>query len=167
MGAAYNNGHLTAPLKGSCLCGSIKYKLLALPMRVNCCHCRDCQIKTGSAFVVNIIIERSNVQLTSATQPFNTDESGGTFTARCPTCYVSLWNTYPSDGDKLLYVRAGTLENTKDIYPDVHYFTRTKADWVTIPEGVKSYVADAPEGEPGYWSDESRIRLDKVLNGPA
>jgi hypothetical protein len=44
-------------LAGGCACGSIRYQLLTRPMFVNCCHCDDCQRLTGSAFVINAIIE--------------------------------------------------------------------------------------------------------------
>src|SRR5216117_2499908 len=46
-------------LKGRCACGKVRYRLLAEPMRVHCCHCTDCQRHTGSAFVLNAIIETS------------------------------------------------------------------------------------------------------------
>ena len=44
-------------LTGGCACGSIRYQLLDKPMFVHCCHCDDCQRLTGSAFVLNAIIE--------------------------------------------------------------------------------------------------------------
>jgi hypothetical protein len=50
-------------LTGRCACGSIRYQLLAQPMFVHCCHCDDCQRLTGSAFVLNAIIETQAIKL--------------------------------------------------------------------------------------------------------
>ena len=50
-------------LTGGCACGSIRYQLLDKPMFVHCCHCDDCQRLTGSAFVLNAIIETQAIKL--------------------------------------------------------------------------------------------------------
>ena len=44
--------------EGGCSCGKVRYRLTAEPMFVHCCHCRQCQRITGSAFVINAIIEK-------------------------------------------------------------------------------------------------------------
>ena len=50
-------------MEGGCACGSVRYRLDAAPMFVNCCHCTWCQRETGSAFAVNAVIEASQVEL--------------------------------------------------------------------------------------------------------
>ena len=55
---------MSETLNGGCFCGKIRYRLKAAPMFVNCCHCSDCQRQVGSAFVVNGVIERENIELT-------------------------------------------------------------------------------------------------------
>src|SRR5262252_11246370 len=50
-------------LRGGCSCGHVRYQLLDAPMRVHCCHCTDCQRHTGSAFVLNAIIETSAIKI--------------------------------------------------------------------------------------------------------
>jgi hypothetical protein len=48
---------------GGCACGSIRYQLLDKPMLAHRCHCDDCQRLTGSAFVLNAIIETQTIKL--------------------------------------------------------------------------------------------------------
>ena len=48
---------------GGCACGSIRYQLLDKPMFVHCCHCDNCRRLTGSAFVLNAIIETQTINL--------------------------------------------------------------------------------------------------------
>ena len=49
-------------LEGRCACGNIRYRLTAAPMIVHACHCRDCQRLSGSAFAINLWIERRFVE---------------------------------------------------------------------------------------------------------
>ena len=54
---------MSRKLRGGCACGSIRYQLLTRPMFVNCCHCDDCQLLNGSAFVLNALIETQAIEL--------------------------------------------------------------------------------------------------------
>jgi hypothetical protein len=49
-------------LEGGCACGAVRYRLTAAPLIVHACHCRDCQKTTGSAFVLNMWIEKNCVE---------------------------------------------------------------------------------------------------------
>ena len=59
-------------LEGTCACQSVRYRLGAGPMFVHCCHCLNCQRQTGSAFVINLLIERRHVRLLSG-EPVGVD----------------------------------------------------------------------------------------------
>ena len=48
---------------GQCACGAIRYAMRREPMIVHCCHCTWCQCETGSAFVINAVIEASEVSV--------------------------------------------------------------------------------------------------------
>src|SRR5712675_1975662 len=63
-------------LEGGCACGAVRYRLTSAPMFVHCCHCRDCQRQTGSAFVINALIETACVTVLQgdvARSPMPTD----------------------------------------------------------------------------------------------
>ena len=49
--------------EGGCACKAVRYRMSSRPMYVHCCHCRDCQRQTGSAFVINALIEADRVDL--------------------------------------------------------------------------------------------------------
>ena len=40
-----------------------RYRLTSDPLFVHCCHCLNCQRQTGSAFVINLLIETDRVEL--------------------------------------------------------------------------------------------------------
>ena len=81
-------------ITGFCACGSIRYQPLDKPMFVHCCHCDDCQRLTGSAFVLNAIIETQAIKLLRG-KPVAVPvprENGSHDIYRCPRCQTALWS---------------------------------------------------------------------------
>ncbi len=149
-------------LEGGCACGAIRYRLAAAPMIVHACHCRDCQRVSGSAFVVNLWIERAHVRATG--MPASHRLRGGSGKPHevffCPTCGTYVWSRYhgaPGDG---LFVRAGTLDDQSAVAPDVHIFTRTKLPWVLLPPEARAFKAFYRIAD--VWPAKSRARLERL-----
>src|SRR5260370_21560299 len=83
-------------LRGGCSCGKVRYQLLAVPIRVHCCHCTDCQRHTGSAFVINAIFETSAIRIMrGALEAVPVRRSYGPHDIyRCRKCKVPVWRDY-------------------------------------------------------------------------
>ena len=150
----------TFSAEGGCTCGEIRYRMTSAPLFVNCCHCTWCQRGTGSAFVLNAMIEADRIELLEGT-PDVTDtptlSGGGQKIFRCPTCQTAVWSTYAGAGDKILFVRVGSLDEAHRLPPDIHIFTSTKQPWVQLPEGTPA----VPEyySAKKYWPQESLERM--------
>ena len=130
-------------LAGRCSCGAVRYRLTSAPMFVHCCHCRDCQRQTGSAFVLNALIEADRVELLAGEiRPFPqpTDSGRSHVIHRCAECGTAVWSNYGGLA-QLRFVRVGTLEDPTALKPDVHIYTRSKQPWVQLPAGVPSFEA--------------------------
>jgi len=70
----------------------------------------------------------------------NPSESGfGQMFARCPTCATAIWSYYAGAGPVLKFVRVGTLDRAWEIAPDVHIFTESKRDFVSLDDGKPQY----------------------------
>ncbi len=111
-------------------------------MFVNACHCTWCQRETGSAFVINAVMETDRVILTKGrAQMIETpSESGkGQKIARCPACQVALWSHYSGAGPNIAFVRVGTLDDPAQCPPDAFIFTRSKLPWVTLPPEIPAF----------------------------
>src|ERR1700741_2434802 len=103
----------------SCSCGAVKFRLLSAPMFVHCCHCRDCQRQTGSAFVLNALIEADRVELLSGeAKPcaMPTDSGRPHSIFRCPDCATAVWSNY-GGLTKLRFLRVGTLDDPTALPP--------------------------------------------------
>jgi hypothetical protein len=146
-------------MEGGCACGAVRYRLTGEPLFIHCCHCLSCQRQTGSAFVVNLLIERDRVEATG--EPTTVDvarDSGGMQKIyRCASCMIAVFSeyTYP----EIWFVRGGTLDEPRSVEPDVHIFTRSKVDWVTLPEGVPA--VDVFYDLDELWPRESLQRIGR------
>jgi hypothetical protein len=151
-------------LQGGCACGHVRYRLASGPMFVNCCHCRDCQRQTGSAFVLNALIETGRIELQEgATEgvPVPTDSGLPHLIHRCPDCKVALWSHY-GGRERLAFIRVGALDDPSTLRPDAHIYTRTKLPWIALPEGVPAF--EAYYDSKSLWPQESLARR-KALFG--
>jgi hypothetical protein len=144
--------------EGGCSCGAVRYRLASEPLFVHCCHCLNCQRQTGSAFVVNVLLEADRLEIAKGEpQPVEVPRDDGSPQEifRCPDCQVALYSLY---GDPVVaFVRAGTLDEPASVSPDVHIFTRSKLPWVVLPEGVPSFEAYYDMSE--LWPAESLERV--------
>lgn len=87
--------------------------------------------------MINLLIETDRVQLLSGTpQAVDAPRDDGSAQRifRCPTCQVAVFSEYSHP--EVLFVRGGTLDEPTGVTPDVHIFTRSKVDWVVLPEST-------------------------------
>jgi hypothetical protein len=127
-------------------------------MFVHCCHCRDCQRQTGSAFVLNALIETARVSVLKgeiARSPMPTDSGRPHGIDRCKVCGTAVWSEYGGVA-KLRFVRVGTLDEPSALTPDVHIYVRSKLPWVTLPPGVPAF--EAYYDAKSLWPPESLER---------
>ena len=153
-------------MEGGCSCGAVRYRLTSAPLFVHCCHCLNCQRQTGSAFVINLLIEADRVELLAGEpQPVDAPRDDGSMQRiyRCPTCEVAVYSEYTRP--EFLYVRAGTLDEPRDIVPDVHIFTKSKVEWVVLPESMPAFETFYDMKE--LWPPASLERVEAVLRGQA
>jgi hypothetical protein len=149
--------------EGGCSCGAIRYRLTSEPLFVHCCHCLNCQRQTGSAFVINVLIEADRIEVvTGEPQPVDVPRDDGSSQRifRCPSCQIALYSRYSHPG--VYFVRAGTLDEPASVSPDVHIFVRSKLPWVALPEAVPSY--EVYYDRDGLWPADSLERL-RALDG--
>lgn len=155
---------MTFPIEGGCDCRHVRYRMTTKPLFVHCCHCRWCQRETGSAFVLNAMIEADRVELLAG-EPLVIDtpsESGqGQLISRCPHCLVALWSSYAGAGPALRFVRVGTLDQPNLLPPDIHIYTASKQPWMALPAGAPAVAAYYDREH--YWPAESLERRKALL----
>jgi hypothetical protein len=153
-------------MTGGCSCGAVRYRLAPEPLVTHCCHCLNCQRQTGSAFVINLVLEADRVEvLEGEPQPVDLPRDDGSVQRiyRCPQCQVAIFSEY--GGPALRFVRGGTLDEPSEAAPDVHIYTRSKVPWVTLPDSVPAFEAFYDLKE--VWPKASLERLEAAMQGAA
>ena len=133
-------------LRGSCLCGGIRYEIvgdLELPLN---CHCSMCRKATGAAF-------RSRARVSSATFRWVAGEellsryasSPGHVRTFCRICGSTLVTIFPNSPEEL-GLAMGTLDDDPGVRPQFHVHVDSKAPWYDITDSLPQF-ATTPEGE--------------------
>src|SRR6266480_8030700 len=108
----HEEGVLSEVRDGGCACGEVRYRLTSEPLFTHCCHCLNCQRQTGSAFVINLLIEADRVQLLAHDpQPVDVPRDDGSTQRifRCSTCQVAAFSEFTHR--QVRFVRGGTLDD--------------------------------------------------------
>ena len=149
-------------LTGRCGCGAVSYRLSSPPMFVHCCHCLDCQRQTGSAFVLNALIEADRVKVAGEVAPSRmpTDSGSPHDIWRCVACGTAVWSVYGGRA-AIRFVRVGTLDEPSALSPDVHIYVRSKQPWMRLPDGVPAFEEYYDSRQ--LWPAESLARRKAVL----
>lgn len=123
-----------AGLRGSCLCGGVRFEVTEPFEAVIACHCTSCKRLSGGVGTINgrsrtaAILVLEGRELLRSYQP---DEgSAKTF---CSVCGSNVFGGgWPEN--ELVSVRLSTLDDPFDRKPDHHTFVRSVAPWETLPE---------------------------------
>lgn len=153
---------MSMPREGGCSCGAVRYRLTSEPLFTHCCHCLNCQRQTGSAFVINLLIEADRVELLAGDpQPVDVPRDDGSVQRiyRCPTCKVAVFSEYGRP--EVRFVRSGTLDQPSGITPDVHIYTKSKLSWVTLPETAPAF--EEYYDTKALWPAASLERLQAIF----
>ena len=150
--------------EGGCACGAIRYRMESKPIIVHCCHCHWCQRETGASYALNAMIEADRVTLLQGkpelvATPSNSGK--GQNICRCPECHIALWSNYSTAGDKIHFVRVGTLDEAHRLEPDIHIFTASKQPWIVIPDGQPAFKNYYNREE--CWPEDSLARRARIL----
>ena len=149
-------------LRGGCSCGKVRYELLVAPIRVHCCHCTDCQRHTGSAFVINALIETSAIRiLRGDLEAVPVPRTYGPHDIyRCRKCKVAVWSDY-GHRPQIRFVRVGTLDDPSALRPDIHIYTHSKVPWLRLPRGTPAFKEYYEVKK--VWPKKSLERLKSAL----
>lgn len=129
------------PIHGGCQCGAVRYELSREPITTALCFCRDCQIQSGSAFGMSLIVPKEGfriVQGKPATFTRPTDSGSTTECAFCPACGTRLFHL-PKRMPDNVNVKPGSLDDPSGVAPKLAVWTIRKPAWLAIPAGIRQF----------------------------
>src|SRR5262245_12201022 len=135
------------PYAGRCVCGAVRYRLIAEPLTVYACHCTDCQALSGSAFRLSMPVRRDTLEVVAGIpeeleySPLGASTKRG---RRCGTCSTWLWGE-PVRLPQVVVLRPSTLDDRSWFDPVAHIWVRSAQPWVRIPEGTLVFEGQPPD----------------------
>jgi len=131
---------MKTPLSGACQCGGVTYTVNAEPLFTYACVCSGCQKRTGSAFSLGLVIATEALEVKGALTAWSrVSERGNTNTRySCSGCGNIIYGIGDSNPE-LAKLEAGTLDDTREVEPEVHLWTLKKQPWVTLPPGAPRF----------------------------
>jgi hypothetical protein len=122
-------------LRGSCLCGTVRYEIQGAPVILYYCHCGTCRKATGSAFASNVIVQSEAFTVVAGRDRLSSFESSPNkrrwFCSACGSPIYSQTEAAP-----FVSVRVGTLDDDPVVRPSVHSYVADKAPWYEIADGL-------------------------------
>lgn len=117
--------------EGGCLCGAVRYTIEGEPATALVCHCTHCQKQSGSAFSTILGVPEARFALTGDPLTYcDSGESGQAvervFCGICGSPLISRVAMAPG----VVWVKAGTLDDSSGFAPAAHIWTRSKQCWV-------------------------------------
>jgi len=126
-------------LRGSCLCGGIKYEVTGPLGRIVNCHCSMCRKATGSAFRTRAAVRTEAFRwLAGEAQVPRYNSSAGETRTFCRVCGSTL-PTFFRDHPEQIGLPLGTLDDDPEAKPSGHVWVGSKAPWWEISDEQPQY----------------------------
>lgn len=126
---------------GACFCGAIKYRADIDEARIGICHCRDCQIFSGSAFRLACAADPGAFEIVEGS-PRHFDkraDSGGTRRmVFCGDCGTHLCSR-PVGTEGYVSVRIATSSAFDQLAPVTEIFCDSRVGWLPSLEGARQF----------------------------
>ena len=125
-------------LKGSCLCGAVRYEVDRLDMPIGHCHCLTCRKAHAAAFATTAGVMREHFRWTAGEDRLSAFESSpGKLRRFCPVCGTHLIAERPTHPHVIL--RVATLDDDPGMKPTMHIWTSHDVPWLSDDENVFAY----------------------------
>lgn len=139
-------------IRGSCLCGEVRFELDGVPQIINHCHCAMCRKAHGAAFGSFLHADGGGFRWTAGEPLVRVYESSpGNFRAFCGQCGSNV--PVLEDAGAHVIIPAGLLDDDPGVRPIVHIHTASKAPWFEITDALPQFDAFPPDG---FWEAHER-----------
>ena len=132
-------------LRGSCLCGGVRYEISGPLRGVLNCHCSMCRKAHGAAFRTRASVKAADFRWVLGEDLVTYYESSpGNHRGFCRVCGSPLLSRF--DFDSGVYgLPLGALDDDPGKKPMLHVFVASKAPWHDITDELPQYPGLPPE----------------------
>ena len=124
---------------GGCLCGAVRFELQSEPFDAGWCHCRTCQLSSGSPAMVFASVAEGDYCFTVGEQAVRQAQSSS-FGHRgfCGECGTPLYMKVDHQPETVDFSVA-TLDEPGRVRPGFHIFWSRRLDWLKLDDGLPKF----------------------------
>ena len=134
-----------ANLEGGCACGAVRYMLRSEPFDAGWCHCRTCQLNSGSPAMVFATVKAGDLVWTRGADEVKSFASSSfghrSFCGRCGTPFLMQVDHQP----KTLDFSVATLDEPERVSPGFHIFYASRIPWATPADDLPRHDKFRPD----------------------
>jgi len=134
-------------VRGSCLCGAVRFEVDRLTGPFELCHCGRCRKASGSAYLAGIGARTSDFRFVQGREHIEVfelpvrEQPPGYRRPFCRICGSPLPEPDPSG--PWCEIPAGLLEDDPGARPDRHIFVEHRAPWTPTGDGLPELDKEA------------------------
>jgi len=135
-------------IQGQCLCGAVRYHSDAVPLMTAICQCKHCQRQTGTTFSILVAVPRGSLVFDGVEPDTYRDlgESGLPIARRlCSRCGSPIFSA-PDSMPGMDFIKAGTLDDTSWLRPELAVWCDTAQPWLQLPADLPKLPRNPPAG---------------------
>ncbi|PYL05538.1 MAG: GFA family protein [Verrucomicrobia bacterium] len=125
-------------IRGSCLCGGVRFEAEPPFIRASHCHCERCRKHSGTAVCTQARVRREQFRLLAGEELIKVYEGEGAVKAFCVNCGSSLVGGDWPEGAEVS-TRMGAFDDDPGIRPQFHTFVADRAPWDEITDKLPQY----------------------------
>ena len=138
---------------GGCLCGAVRYRATADPLRAMICHCETCRRASGSAFLSFVHFPKASFAW-EALEPTRYRSSAFAERGFCPACGSTLSMHEEVLGDRV-QVTLGSLDRPEEVRPDDHVWAQSRLPWLDVADELPRFPQSS-DAVPSRALDEPK-----------
>jgi hypothetical protein len=124
---------------GGCACGAVRYRLASVPTDAGWCHCRTCQLNSGSPAMAFAKVPIGDFIFTAGealvSQFASSDFGHRRFCSKCGTPLMMVEDEAPTSVDFSL----ATLDDPAGIVPGFHLYYTSHIPWAPAADHTPRY----------------------------
>lgn len=126
-------------LKGSCLCGGVRYQAEGPLTLMARCHCVQCRKASGAEFATNATASAAGLRVLQGEELLKEYESSpGNRRVFCRNCGSPLFKRADAAPEQVR-LRLGCVDSEFDERPLAHIYVSEKPDWSEITDDLPTF----------------------------
>ena len=131
-------------IRGSCLCGAIRFEIAGSHSKIGICHCSLCRKASGAGSTAVIALAAERLRwISGETSVAQYERPSGYGVSFCRVCGSPAPD--PDSARTMYRVPVGLLDDDPPLIVGDHIFVASKASWDEIGDRAPQFADDGPD----------------------